>query len=140
MAVTTDIGNIRDIHPRNKQEVGRRLALWALAKDYGKKGIEYSSPLFKSARFRKDTVTVRFTHADGLKSTNGQALSHWEVAGEDEKFTAAQAEIKGSTVVARSDTVKKPKFVRFGYHQEAEPNLANGAGLPASPFTTGEVK
>ena len=140
MAVTTDIGNIRDIHPRNKQEVGRRLALWALTKDYGKKGIEYSGPLFKSARFRKDTAIVRFTHADGLKSTNGQALSHWEVAGEDEKFAAAQAEIKGSTVVARSDTVKKPKFVRFSYHQEAEPNLANGAGLPASPFTTGEVK
>ncbi|MBT6658836.1 MAG: sialate O-acetylesterase [Verrucomicrobia bacterium] len=140
MAVTTDIGNIRDIHPRNKQEVGRRLALWALTKDYGKKGIEYSGPLFKSARFRKDTAIVRFTHADDLKSTNGKALSHWEVAGEDEKFTAAQAEIKGSTVVARSDTVKKPKFVRFGYHQEAEPNLANGAGLPASPFTTGEVK
>ena len=140
MAVTTDIGNIRDIHPRNKQEVGRRLALWALTKDYGKKGIEYSGPLFKSARFRKDTAIVRFTHADGLKSTNGKALSHWEVAGEDEKFAAAQAEIKGSTVVARSDTVKKPKFVRFGYHQEAEPNLANGAGLPASPFTTGEVK
>ena len=140
MAVTTDIGNIRDIHPRNKQEVGRRLALWALTKDYGKKGIEYSGPLFKSARFRKDTAIVRFTHADGLKSTNGKALSHWEVAGEDEKFVAAQAEIKGSTVVARSDTVKKPKFVRFGYHQEAEPNLANGAGLPASPFTTGEVK
>ena len=140
MAVTTDIGNIRDIHPRNKQEVGRRLALWALTKDYGKKGIEYSGPLFKSARFRKDTAIVRFTHADDLKSTNGKALSHWEVAGEDEKFAAAQAEIKGSTVVARSDTVKKPKFVRFGYHQEAEPNLANGAGLPASPFTTGEVK
>ncbi|MFL3666080.1 MAG: sialate O-acetylesterase [Verrucomicrobiota bacterium] len=140
MAVTTDIGNIRDIHPRNKQEVGRRLALWALTKDYGKKGIEYSGPLFKSARFRKDTAIVRFTHADGLKSTNGQALSHWEVAGEDEKFATAQAEIKGSTVVARSETVKKPKFVRFGYHQEAEPNLANGAGLPASPFTTGVVK
>ena len=140
MAVTTDIGNVQDIHPSNKQEVGRRLALWALTKDYGKKGIEYSGPLFKSARFRKDTAIVRFTHADGLKSTNGQALSHWEVAGEDEKFTAAQAEIKGNTVVARSDTVKKPKFVRFGYHQEAEPNLANGAGLPASPFTTGEVK
>ena len=140
MAVTTDIGNTRDIHPRNKQEVGRRLALWALTKDYGKKGIEYSGPLFKSARFRKSTASVRFTHADGLKSTNGQALSHWEVAGEDEKFAAAQAEIKGNTVVARSDTVKKPKFVRFGYHQEAEPNLANGVGLPASPFTTSEVK
>ena len=122
-----------------------------------RRGIEYSGPLFKSARFRKDTAIVRFTHADGLKSTNSQPLSHWEVAGEDEKFAAAQAEImpvtevktrrfvggaeiKGSTVVARSDTVKKPKFVRFGYHQEAEPNLANGAGLPASPFTTGEVK
>ena len=140
MAVTTDIGNIRDIHPRNKQEVGRRLALWARTKDYGKKGIEYSGPLFKSARFRKDTAIVRFTHADGLKSTNGKALSHWEVAGEDGEFVAAKAEIKGNTVVARSDTVKKPKFVRFGYHQEAEPNLANRAGLPASPFTTGEVK
>ncbi len=140
MAVTTDIGNTRDIHPRNKQEVGRRLALWALTKDYGKKGLEYSGPLFKSSRFRKGTASVRFTHADGLKSTNGQALSHWEVAGEDEKFVAAQAEIKGNTVVARSDTVKKPKFVRFGYHQEAEPNLANGVGLPASPFTTGGVK
>ena len=140
MAVTTDIGNIRDIHPRNKQEVGRRLALWALTKDYGKKGIEYSGPLFKSARFRKGTAIARFTHADGLKSTNGQPLSHWEVAGEDEKFAAAQAEIKGNTVVARSDTVKKPKFVRFGYHQEAEPNLANAAGLPASPFTTAELK
>ena len=140
MAVTTDIGNIRDIHPRNKQEVGRRLALWALTKDYGKKGIEYSGPLFKSARFRKDTAIVRFTHADGLKSTNSQPLSHWEVAGEDEKFAAAQAEIKGSTVVARSDTVKKPKFVRFGWNQEADPNLVNGAGLPASPFTTAELK
>jgi sialate O-acetylesterase len=140
MAVTTDIGNIRDIHPRNKQEVGRRLALWALTKDYGKKGIEYSGPLFKSARFRKGTAIVRFTHADGLKSTNGQPLSHWEVAGEDEKFAAAQAEIKGNTVVAKSDTVKKPKFVRFGYHQEAEPNLANAAGLPASPFTTAELE
>ena len=140
MAIITDIGNIRDIHPRNKQEVGRRLALWALTKDYGKKGIEYSGPLFKMARFRKGTAIVRFTHADGLKSTNGQALSHWEVAGVDEKFAAAQAEIKGNTVVARSDTVKKPRFIRFGYHQEAEPNLANGAGLPASPFTTGEVK
>jgi len=140
MAVTTDIGNVRDIHPRNKQEVGRRLALWALTKDYGKKGIEYSGPLFKTARFRKGTAIVRFTHADGLKSTNGQALSHWEIAGQDGKFIAAEAEIKGNTVVARSDAVKKPKLVRFGYHQEAEPNLANSAGLPASPFTTGEVK
>ena len=67
-------------------------------------------------------------------------MSHWEIAGQDGKFIAAEAEIKGNTVVARSDAVKKPKLVRFGYHQEAEPNLANSAGLPASPFTTGEVK
>ena len=68
--------------------------------------------MFKSARFRKGTAIVRFTHADGLKSTNGQALSHWEVASEDEKFVTALAEIKGNTVVARSDIVKKPKFIR----------------------------
>ena len=144
MAVTTDIGNTRDIHPKNKQEVGRRLALWALNKDYGKKEIQYSGPLFKSVKFpsfiKKGTAIVRFSHSKGLKSNNKKPLTHWEIAGEDGKFSAAQATIKGNSVVIKNDTVKKPKFVRFGYNQEAEPNLVNGEGLPASPFTTEKIK
>ena len=144
MAVTTDIGNTRDIHPKNKQEVGRRLALWALSKDYGKTGIEYSGPLFKSVKFpsiiRKGSAIVRFSHSKGLKSNNNQPLTHWEIAGEDGKFFAAQAKIKGNTVIIKNDAVKKPEFVRFGYNQEAEPNLVNDADLPASPFTTEKIK
>ena len=144
MAVTTDIGNTRDIHPKNKQEVGRRLALWALSKDYGKTGIEYSGPLFKSVKFpsiiRKGSAIVRFSHGKGLKSNDNQPLTHWEIAGEDGKFFAAQAKIKGRSIIVKNDAVKKPKFVRFGYNQEAEPNLFNGAGLPASPFTTEKIK
>ncbi|MDP6893628.1 MAG: sialate O-acetylesterase, partial [Verrucomicrobiota bacterium] len=122
----------------------RRLALWALNKDYGKSGIEYSGPLFKSVKFptiiRKGSAIVRFSHGNGLKSNNNQSLTHWEIAGEDGKFFAAQAKIKGSSVIVKNDTVKKPKLVRFGYNQEAEPNLVNGAGLPASPFTTEKIK
>ncbi len=144
MAVTTDIGNTRDIHPKNKQEVGRRLALWALSKDYGKTGIEYSGPLFKSVKFpkiiRKGSAIVRFTHSKGLKSNNDQPLTHWEIAGEDGEFFAAQADIKGSSIIVKSDKVNEPKLVRFGYNQEAEPNLVNGANLPASPFTTEKIK
>ena len=144
MAVTTDIGNTRDIHPKNKQEVGRRLALWALSKDYGKTGIEYSGPLFKSVKFpkiiRKGSAIVRFTHSKGLKSNNDQPLTHWEIAGENGEFFAAQADIKGSSIIVKSDKVKEPKLVRFGYNQEAEPNLVNGANLPASPFTTEKIK
>ena len=143
MAVTTDIGNTRDIHPKNKQEVGRRLALWALSKDYGKTNIEYSGPLFRSVKFpsliRKGSAIVRFSHGRGLKSNNDQPLSHWEIAGEDGKFVSAQAIIKGSSVIVTNDTIEKPKYVRFGYNQEAEPNLVNAAGLPASPFTTEKI-
>ena len=144
MAVTTDIGNTRDIHPKNKQEVGRRLALWALSKDYGKTGIEYSGPLLKSVKFpkiiRKGSAIVRFTHSKGLKSNNDQPLTHWEIAGEDGEFFTAQADIKGGSIIVKSDKVNEPKLVRFGYNQEAEPNLVNGANLPASPFTTEKIK
>ena len=144
MAVTTDIGNTRDIHPKNKQEVGRRLALWALSKDYGKTGIEYSGPLFKSVKFpkifRNGSAIVRFTHSKGLKSNNDQPLTHWEIAGEDGNFFAAQADIKAGSIIVKSDKVNEPKLVRFGYNQEAEPNLVNGANLPASPFTTEKIK
>lgn len=137
MAVTVDIGNITDIHPRNKQDVGKRLALWALAQTYGREGIVYSGPLFKSAEVEGDKIRIEFDHVGGgLVSRDDQPLSHFQIAGEDGNFVEAQAEIDGESVVVSAASVKEPKHVRFGWHEEAEPNLSNKDGLPASPFRT----
>jgi len=137
MAVTTDIGNTRDIHPRNKQEVGRRLALWALAKTYGKPVRVYSGPLYKSHSVEGKKIRVRFTQVGGgLVARDGKPLSHFLIAGADGKFVPATAEISGSTVVVSSTEVAKPVTVRFAWHEEAEPNFGNKEGLPASPFST----
>jgi len=135
MAVITDIGNIKDIHPRNKQEVGRRLALWALSETYDRPVKEYSGPLFKSASVEGKKIRVQFDHAGGgLASRDGKPLTHFQIAGADGKYVPAQAEIDGRTVVVSSPDVSKPVSVRFAWHEEAEPNLTNKAGLPASPF------
>jgi sialate O-acetylesterase len=137
MAVTTDIGATNDIHPRNKQEVGRRLALWALAKDYGKSDVVYSGPLYDSHSIELDEVRIKFKHATGgLKSLDGKPLTWFTIAGDDQKFVPATAKIDGETVVVKSAKVISPTAVRFGFSQIAEPNLANQAGLPASPFRT----
>lgn len=139
MAVTMDIGNVSDIHPRNKQDVGKRLALWALAKDYGKDGIVYSGPLYKSMKVDGAKIVVSFEHVgEGLSTRDGKAPSHFEIAGEDGQYVPATAEIVGDTVVVHADSVKNPKSVRYGWHQLAEPNLSNKNGLPASPFRGGE--
>ncbi|HEY0985296.1 sialate O-acetylesterase [Schlesneria sp.] len=136
MAVLTDITTLNDIHPPNKQEVGRRLSLWALANTYGQQNLEFSGPLYKSVKIDGNKAIVTFTHAAGLKSQDGKELSWWSIAGDDKKFVKATAKIEGETVVVTADGVTKPVAVRFGWHQLAEPNLANGAGLPASPFRT----
>lgn len=136
MAVTTDIGDVKDIHPKNKQEVGRRLALWALSHDYGRKNLVYSGPLYKSYKTEGDKIRIRFDHASGLKASNAQALSHFTIAAEDQKFVPAEAKIEGDTLVVRNAEVTKPVAVRFAWRDDAEPNLVNGAGLPASPFRT----
>ena len=137
MAVTTDIANTVDIHPKNKQEVGRRLALWALAKTYGKKDIVFSGPIFKSARFDGGKAILSFDHvAGGLKTRDGQAPSHFVIAGEDKKFVPAKAEVVGQTIVVTGEGVSKATAVRYGWSHDAEPNVANSAGLPASPFRT----
>jgi sialate O-acetylesterase len=139
MAVTVDIGNVADIHPRNKQDVGKRLALWALANTYGQDDLVHSGPLFKSMSIEGNKVRLKFDHVGGgLVSRDGQPLSNFQVAGEDKKFFDAKAEIAGNDVVVQVDGVEKPVAVRFGWHQEAEPNLSNKAGLPASPFRTDE--
>jgi sialate O-acetylesterase len=136
MSGTTDIGNVKDIHPRNKQEVGRRLALLALTKTYGKSVGEISGPVKKDVKFDGAKAVVTFEHAAGLKTRDGQPPTHFMLAGEDKNFVAAKAEISGETVVVTAEGVTKPVALRFGFNQMAEPNLANGAGLPARPFRT----
>jgi len=137
MAVTTDIGNLRDIHPRNKQDVGRRLALWALAKDYGRDDVTYSGPLYKSMAVEGNTIRLTFDHiGSGLTSRDEKPLTWFQIAGEDKQFVEAQATIDGDTVIVSSDALANPVAVRFGWHQSAEPNFVNKEGLPASPFRT----
>ncbi len=137
MAVVHDIGNLKDIHPRNKRDVGARLALWALAKDYGKEGLVYSGPLYDSMKVEGDKAIVSFYHAgSGLTTRDGKAPNWFEITGEDKQFVKAAAEIKGDTVVVSSPDVKKPAAVRFAWDPMAEPNLMNKEGLPASPFRT----
>lgn len=139
MAVTVDIGNTGNIHPRNKQDVGKRLALWALAKDYGKKDLVYSGPLYKSMKVEGTAIRVEFNHVgDGLTTRDGNAPSHFQVAGADGNYVEAQAKIDGDSIVVSADSVKSPKSVRYAWHQLAEPNLSNKNGLPASPFRAGE--
>ncbi len=136
MVVTTDlVDNIKDIHPQNKLDVGNRLALWALAKTYGKKDLVYSGPLFKSLTIEGSKARVSFAHVGGgLKSRDGKPLSDFEIAGEDGKFVPAEAVIDGETVVVSSSAVSKPVQVRFGWGNTVNPNLMNKEGLPASPF------
>ena len=138
MAVTTDIvHNIGDIHPRNKHDVGDRLARWALAKHYGRKDLVYSGPLYKAMKVEGDRIRITFAHTGrGLKSRDDQPLSEFKIAGADGNFVEAQAEIDGNTVVVSSKEIKAPTQVRFGWHKVANPNLVNSEGLPASPFQT----
>ena len=139
MVVTTDIGNVNDIHPKNKQEVGRRLALLALAHTYGKTGVVSSGPMFASLAAEAGAVRVTFDHADGLATRDGKAPDWFEVCGEDSDFVPATAVIEGRSVVLRAPQVASPTAVRFAWHRRAEPNLMNGAGLPANAFSSGSV-
>ena len=137
MAVTTDITDLDDIHPRNKQTVGARLARWALAKTYGQDDVVYSGPIYHSLEIDGSRARVTFDHAgDGLKALDGQPLNWFSIAGSDHEFVDAMATIDGDSVIVQADSVSEPVAVRCGWHQEAEPNLANSAGLPVSPFRT----
>jgi len=141
MVVTSDIGDIKNIHPANKREVGRRLAMWALARTYDKKGFEYSGPLYERMRVRGDTVVLSFTHAAGGLTTQGGPLTGFEIAGGDGRFVPARGKIVGERVLVHSDAVKDPRAVRYDWYATATASLFNRAGLPAASFssdTTGE--
>lgn len=137
MAVISDIGHINWLHPSNKQGVGKRLALWALAKDYGREDLVYSGPLYKSMAIEGSKIRLSFNYTgSGLVSRDAKPLDWFEIAGEDGKFVKAQALIDGHTVVVSSDAIVKPTAARFAWHQVAVPNLMNKEGLPAGPFRT----
>jgi len=141
MAVINDIGDLKDIHPTNKQEVGRRLAAWALAKTYGKSDVVYRGPSFKSFKVEGDKLRVAFDHvAGGLKSRDGKPLTWFEIIDADEGgFVKADARIDGASVILSSSEVKRPVAIRFAWDMLAEPNLMNSAGLPVGAFRAGEV-
>lgn len=137
MAVTMDIATANNLHPPNKLDVGKRLALWALAKDYGKKDIVFSGPIYKSMEVEGDKIRLSFDHTEsGLKTRDGNELTHFTIAGGDKNFAEAKAVIDGDTVVVSSKEIKNPVAVRYGWSNTAEPNLANKEGLPASSFRT----
>ncbi len=136
MAVTMDIGNPTDIHPRNKVDVGERLALWALAKDYEKKDIVYSGPLYKSISVEEKKARIYFTHTGSGLMVKGEELTHFEIAGKNRIFYTAKAVIDGESILVESKKVNKPLAVRYAFNNTDEPNLYNKEELPASSFRT----
>ncbi len=137
MVVVSDICTVEDIHPRNKQDVGFRLANLALIQHYKTDGnpLVYG-PLFKELKIYKDKVEVVFDHATGLYA-KGKEVTHFEVSGEDGTYYPAKAVIKDNKVWVSSKKVKHPKNVRFAWGNTAIPNLFNASGLPASSFVSG---
>ena len=132
MAICIDLGDPKDIHPQNKQEVGRRLGLWALAKVHGQ-NIAWSGPLPKSQQFENGGAVCTFDHSDGLKARAGE-IEGFELAGADKTFYPATARIDSEKVIVSSAEVKTPVAVRYAWKDDPKANLVNGAGLPASPF------
>ena len=138
MVVTTDlVDSATDLHPAYKWEVGRRLALWALAKDYGKKEIIYSGPVYKSMVIKGRTIVLSFSNVgSGLVSKDGKPLDWFFIAGADGQFVPATAQIKGDNVIVSAAGLASPVAVRFGWNEAAQPTFYNKDGLPAMPFRT----
>lgn len=140
MAVINDIGELKDIHPKNKQEVGRRLALLALAKTYGQ-DVVCSGPTFKDMSVDGDKLRVNFENVGGgLTNRDGKPLDWFEIIDADEGgFVKADSQIDGSSVVLSSPEAKHPVAVRFAWSMLAEPHLMSAEGLPANSFHAGTV-
>ena len=140
MAVTLDIGSEKTIHPPEKILVGKRLAYWALVKDYNLGGISFSGPIYKSLKINGDKVIVNFDYAQNGITSYNKAIVGFEIAGEDKIFYPANAKvIRGygsnrSKLEVSSDSVKKPVAVRYGWKNYLKGNLYNTQGLPASSF------
>jgi sialate O-acetylesterase len=137
MAVTIDIGDPEDIHPKNKQDVGLRLALWAettvYLRDQG-----YSGPLFGGFQTEGGKARLTFRNGKGMKASDDGKIKGFAIAGEDRKFVWADAEIQGDHLVISSPQVPSPVAVRYSWDDNPDCNLINSTGLPASPFRTDE--
>lgn len=137
MAITIDIGDIKNIHPTNKQEVSRRLSLWALGTVYGRKVPAISGPLPASSSIKGNAITVTFNHANGgLKTKDGGAVKGFQIAGADQQWKPAEAKIDGDKVVICNPAIASPIAVRYAWQDAPDCNLYNAAELPASPFRT----
>jgi sialate O-acetylesterase len=132
LVVTLDIGDPQDIHPTNKQEVGRRLSLLARALTYGE-SLVHHGPRLRSVEIEAQRVRVRFDDAEGLRTRDGQAVRGFFVADRSGKFVPARAQIDGTDVVLSASEVHS---VRYAFADSPDANLENGAGLPAEPFRT----
>jgi sialate O-acetylesterase len=139
MAVITDLGDEKDIHPKQKKPVGERLSLAAQALAYGK-DIEFSGPVYQSQQVEGDKIVLSFTHVGGGLEAKGGPLKGFTICGADHKFVNAEAEIRGDQVVVSSPKVKGPVAVRYGWANYPVVNLANKAGLLASPFRTDDFQ
>ena len=136
MAITLDIGDPQDIHPKNKQDVGKRLSFWALATVYGRSVPAISGPLPTGSQVEGDAIRVSFRHADGLKTRDGAAPRGWLLAGADKAWKPAEARIDGTSVVVRSAAVPAPVAARYAWAENPEAHLVNAAGLPATSLRT----
>ncbi len=139
MAVITDlVEDVKDIHPRQKKQVGQRLAAWALAETYAQSGVSYKSPLYSDFEVNKNKVTIHFKHAEaGLMLKPGdKRATEFYIAGEDRQFVPADVKIEADKVVVSSRQVKSPVAVRFGFSNAGIGNIFNKAGLPVAPFRT----
>jgi len=136
LAVTIDVGEANDIHPRNKKAVADRLAAWALSQVYARGG-EWSGPMYQSSLARGSTMVVSFDHAQGLATVGGAKVDGFAIAGADGKFEWADAKIDGTTVVVSSSRVSAPVVVRYAWSSNpVRANLINAVGFPASPFAS----
>jgi sialate O-acetylesterase len=138
MAVISDIGEWNDIHPLDKEDVGKRLALWAEKLAYGDQQVVYSGPLYQSMKVQGNRIVLQFANTgSGLMAKGNKELKYFAIAGADKKFVWANATIEGNKVVVWSDQVPQPVAVRYAWADNPEgANLYNKEGLPASPFRT----
>jgi sialate O-acetylesterase len=136
MVVSMDVGTENFIHPPDKTTISKRLANWALANNYGMKGLSFASPVYKSLMIDKNLATVSFENAANGLSSFGRPIAAFEVAGADKIFYPANAKITGAGVVVQSDQVEVPVAVRYAFKDWVIGDLFNTEGFPASPFRT----
>lgn len=141
MVVVSDlVDDVTNIHPNNKKDVAKRLANWALAESYGRKGIAYRSPEYKSMQIENDKIRIHFDHADNGLTTRNGTPTEFLISAKDKNFVPASAEIDGNTVLVWNPEINNPVAVRFGFGNISIPNLFSKEGLPVNLFRTDDWK